>query len=74
MRALNSKYQRMLAHKVDGKYPEDYSSLLLAKMKLERRMTEARDPLPPKTTVTNMSDMIHSPNFREPLPLTQVER
>ena len=33
---LNPEYQRMLAHKVDGKNPVTYSKLLLAAWKLER--------------------------------------
>ena len=41
---LNPKYQWMLAHKVDGKHPNNYSDLLLAAQKLERQ-AEARDLL-----------------------------
>ena len=57
--ALNPENRQMLAHKVDGKNPAVYSDLLLAMRKLER-MTEARDPLPPKTAMTSVSNVIHS--------------
>ena len=45
----------MLAHKVDVENPAGYSDLLLATHKLDRR-TEAREPLPQKTTVASGSN------------------
>ena len=54
---LNLEYWQMLAHKVDSENPAGYSDLLLAMRMLER--TEARDPLPPKTAVTSVSNLTH---------------
>ena len=45
----------MLAHKVDGEHPTNYSDLLLAAWKLER-WAKARDLLLPKTTTTGGLD------------------
>ena len=53
---LNTKYHQMLAHKMDGKHPTNYSDLLLAAQTLERQ-AEARDPLLPKTTTTGGSNV-----------------
>ena len=49
----------MLAHKVDVENPVTYSELLLAAQKLER-WVEVRDPLLPKTTTTQGSNVTHS--------------
>ena len=51
---LNPKYWCMLAHKVDGEYPNSYSDLLLAAQKVER-WAESKDPLLPKTTTAGGS-------------------
>ena len=56
---LNPKNQQMLAHKVDGKHPAGYSNLVLAAQKFER-WAEARDPLPPNTTVAGRLNATHS--------------
>ena len=56
---LNPQYRWMLVHKVDSKNAAGYSDPLLATRKLERR-TEARDPLPPKTAMTSVSNVTHS--------------
>ena len=56
---LNPKYQWMLVHKLDGENWANYSDLLPATSKLERR-AEARDPLPQKTVVTSGLNAIHS--------------
>ena len=53
---LNPKYQCMLAHKVDGEHPTNYSDLLLAALKLVR-WAKARDPLLPKTTTMGGSNV-----------------
>ena len=52
---LNPKYWCMLAYKVD-EHPAIYSDLLLAAQKLER-WAETRDPLLPKTTITEGSNV-----------------
>ena len=62
----------MLAHKVDGKNPVGYSDLLLAMRKLERR-EEARDPLPPKTAMTNVSNVTHSQTPGNPFPSSKLK-
>ena len=49
----------MLAHKVDGEHPANYSNLLLPAQKLERG-AESRDPPPPKMTATSWLNMTHS--------------
>ena len=49
----------MLAYKVDGDHPTNYSELLLAAWKLERQ-NKARDPLLPKNTITGGSYVTHS--------------
>ena len=49
----------MLARKVDGEHPANYSDLLLTAQKLER-WAEAKDPLPPKTAATSGSNMMSS--------------
>ena len=46
----------MLAHKVDGKHPANYSDLLLAAQKLER-LAAARETLLPKTITTGGSNI-----------------
>ena len=56
---LSPKYQWMLAHKVNGEDPVTYSKLLLAAQKLER-WAEARDPLLPKNTTAESSNIPHS--------------
>ena len=58
-KGLNPECRQMLTHKVGGKHPASYSDLLLATQELERQ-AEARDPLPPKTAVTNGLTVIHS--------------
>ena len=54
---LSPIYGHMLTYKVDGKYPTNYSDLLLVAWKLER-WAEARDPLLSKTTITGMGGLV----------------
>ena len=49
---LNPRIPQMLAHKVDGEHPANYSDLLLTTHKLER-WAEVWDPLPPKMATTS---------------------
>ena len=62
----------MLAHKVDGKNPAGYSDMLIAIRKLERR-AEARDPLPPKTAMTSVSNVAHSLTSGNLFPLHKLK-
>ena len=56
---LNPKFGHMLAHKGDGDHPTNYSDLLLTAWKVER-WNEAKDPLLPKTTITEGLNVTHS--------------
>ena len=69
---LNPEYCHMLAYKVDGENPDDYSDLLLATQKLERR-AETRNPLPPKTAVTSGLNMICSQTLGNLFPLHKLK-
>ena len=71
-KGLNPKYRQMLAHKVDGENPAGYSDLLLAARKLERR-AETMDPLPPKTTMTSVSNITHSQTSGNPFPSCKLK-
>ena len=62
----------MLAHKLDGEHPASYSDLLLAAWKLERQ-AEVRDPLPPKTAMTNGSTRMHSQTPGNLFPLCKLK-
>ena len=53
------EYQQILAHRVDGEHPVNYSDLLLATWKLER-LAEAQDFLPPKMATTSGPNETHS--------------
>ena len=68
----NPEYWQMLAHKVDGEHPASYCDLLLDGEKLER-WAEARDPLPPRMTVTNGSNAMHSQMSGNLFPLHKLK-
>ena len=62
----------MLAHKVDGEHPANYSDMLMAAQMLEW-WVEVRDPLPPKMAATNGSTMMCSQTLGNLFPLHKLK-